>query len=426
MSDKDLCDWVAVVGPEGQRVPFNRAHLATLSKKLRAALYDELQEGQAHELSLTDLTPEAFDVMIRTAYHLDPELTPKRALHALNAAKLYMIYDLEAYCWHYLQDLEGLDCTLILQALTESHKLSFMLPEGLQHTYWSNMLAKSSDVVQSPFFIETHGAIIARLIKLDEFAIEEGTFWDRLVEWSASAVQKPELLGPFAAATPSQAPAKRMKTGADDASTTMGASEMAQQEAVLRLISPHMRFIHMKKETFIDKVRRHLSREEIDAVTDFFLLGRQSQGLLTKERMGLDLEDDQAVLLPYKEVCGYRQRRLKLSTPTLVSKVQLVYRCPSQDVPHWFVSVGKMTFGSPKNVKLATTGWSMSTVEVSLQDPCDELQIQISRTTSIDQVEKTLVFGTKFKPAVELADQVVQRLSKDLLLTSETGKDKEQ
>ena len=39
ISDADLCDAVAVVGPESQRVPFIRAHLATISKPLKAALY---------------------------------------------------------------------------------------------------------------------------------------------------------------------------------------------------------------------------------------------------------------------------------------------------------------------------------------------------------------------------------------------------
>ena len=41
ISDADLCDAVAVVGPECQRVPFIRAHLATISKPLKAALYGD-------------------------------------------------------------------------------------------------------------------------------------------------------------------------------------------------------------------------------------------------------------------------------------------------------------------------------------------------------------------------------------------------
>lgn len=41
LTDEDLCDAVAVVGPERQRVPFIRAHLATISKPLKAALYGD-------------------------------------------------------------------------------------------------------------------------------------------------------------------------------------------------------------------------------------------------------------------------------------------------------------------------------------------------------------------------------------------------
>ena len=67
----------------------------------------EFREGHTRELVLEDVTVDAFDVMMRTAYHLDPKLTPPRAITALKAAKLYMIEDLEKYCWDYLRDLEG-------------------------------------------------------------------------------------------------------------------------------------------------------------------------------------------------------------------------------------------------------------------------------------------------------------------------------
>ena len=208
----------------------------------------EFREGRTRELVLEDVTVDAFDVMMRTAYHLEPKLTPPRAINTLKAAKLYMIEDLEKYCWDYLRDLEGLDSTLILQTLTECLKCSFDLPEELQCTYWSNILSKSASVVQSPFFVETHGSVIAKLIKLDEFHVNEETLWNRLVEWSASAVQKPELLGPFADATPCQ-PAKRAKTNDDD-SNSSGPSETAQRDAILQFMSPHIRFIQMKKDFF--------------------------------------------------------------------------------------------------------------------------------------------------------------------------------
>ena len=41
LTDEDLCDAVAFVGPERQRVPFLRAPLATLSKPLKVALYGD-------------------------------------------------------------------------------------------------------------------------------------------------------------------------------------------------------------------------------------------------------------------------------------------------------------------------------------------------------------------------------------------------
>ena len=57
----------------------------------------EFREGQTRELVLKDVTVDAFDVILRSAYHLEPNLTPQKALHALKAAKLWMIEDLERF-----------------------------------------------------------------------------------------------------------------------------------------------------------------------------------------------------------------------------------------------------------------------------------------------------------------------------------------
>ena len=86
-----------------------------LSQPLKAALYGEFQEGQTCELTLKDVAVDAFDVMIRTAYNLEPRLTPLRALRAFVAARLYVIDDLGAYCLHYLQSSEDVDGPAALQ-----------------------------------------------------------------------------------------------------------------------------------------------------------------------------------------------------------------------------------------------------------------------------------------------------------------------
>eukprot|EP00435_Cladocopium_sp_Y103_P030884 s3333_g7.t1 len=407
IADEDLCDFVAFVGPERQRV----------------ALYGEFREGHTRELVLEDVTVDAFDVMMRTAYHLEPKLTPARAITALKAAKLYMIEDLEKYCWDYLGDLEGLDSTLILQTLTESLKSSFDLPEELQCTYWSNILSKSASVVQSPFFAEMHGSVIAKLIKLDEFHVNEEALWNRLVEWSASAVQKPELLGPFAAATPCQ-PAKRVKTNDDD-SNGIGPSETAQQEAILQLMSPHMRFIQMSKDFFIDKVRKHLDRKNIDAVTDYFLVGRKSEGLLIEERGGLKDPDVAAEeKQDFQECCDFNQKKLKLTKPILLTKVEIHGRELSHfygrpqffSLPFkWSVSAANLKFSNPVASDSKDRMPSKSTISISLKHPCDELIVEIP-SDQIEKVHSIHVTGRNFKPPVELAKSVVQRLSKDLLV----------
>ena len=126
-------------------------------------------------------------------------------------------------------------------------------------------------------------SIVAQILKLDEFAVDEGKLWARLVEWSAVAVRKPELLGPYADATGECV--KRSRTYADD--TALGAHEMEQQRAILKQMSQHIRFGAMSKDFFVDKARMFLTREESEEIIDFFLLGRKPQRLMVSPRTGL-------------------------------------------------------------------------------------------------------------------------------------------
>eukprot|EP00438_Fugacium_kawagutii_P004665 Skav209254 [mRNA] locus=scaffold990:298141:300802:- [translate_table: standard] len=291
LSEEDLCDTVAFVGPERHRVPFHRAHLAIISEPLRKALYGEFKEGQTHELVLEDVTTEAFDAMLRSAYHLDLKLNPGKALQALKAARLYMIEGLEQYCLEYLQaPLEDVaECGQILHILTESLKHSISLPEELLHFYFCNILENSATVLQSSFFLETHGSIIANLIKLDEFNVKEDALWDRLVDWSSNAVQKTELLGPFASASPCLS-SKRVKPDKDDSNGT-GPHQATLQEAILRMISQDIRCTKLTKDFFVDKVRKYLDRSASEAIMDFLFLSRKPTQLplsTLTERVGLD------------------------------------------------------------------------------------------------------------------------------------------
>jgi len=437
VSDPDLCDAVAFLGPEGHRVPFIRAHLASLSKPLRAALYGEFREGCQHEIVLKDVNAEAFDVMFRSACNLDPKLTPQRALHALQAAKVYMIDDLEKYCQHYLEDLNGLDCTLILQTMTTAAQLSLELPVEVQKTYWANLLVKSTHVVDSPAFVEAHGSIIAKLIKMDEFKVNEEIFWSRLVEWSANAVLKPSLLGPYADSTLCTDP-KRAKNDTED-SNEVGANAHAQQGAILTQMSPYIRYGKMQKSFFVDKVRKYLDREKSEAITDYLMLGREPQSMLTEARGGLkdlsqsapkeekltfsELVNDLPFRLPW---IPSMPLKLKFTQPVEVNKLEFKYRqyaCPgpfgspqlqpSLNLSHEgvFVQANSIDSGSP-----ACPAWTLRPWPIQ----CDTLVVSGDLLRShLFAVTEITVFGKKISGRLKLANQVVERLSTDLLTTSE-------
>jgi len=436
VSDPDLCDAVAFLGPEGHRVPFIRAHLASLSKPLRAALYGEFREGCQHEIVLKDVNAEAFDVMLRSVCNLDPKLTPQRALHALQAAKVYMIDDLEKYCQHYLEDLNGLDCTLILQTMTTAAQLSLELPVEVQKTYWANLLVKSTHVVDSPAFVEAHGSIMAKLIKMDEFEVNEETFWNRLVEWSANAVSEPNRLGPYADATPCPDP-KRAKKDTED-SNDVAANTQAQQGAILKQMSPYMRYGKMQKSFFVDRVRKYLDREKIDAITDYLMLGREPQGMLMEARGGLkDVNrsaamEEQLTFSPLVNSFRFHlpwtptnPLKLKFMQPVEVNKLEFTYRHigPSQlklplslSLSHGDVRVQEKSIdsGSPAG-PVRTLHVSSIECETLLVRAADMLTHYVC-PVAVTQIN---VFGKKITRRLQLANQVVERLSADLLATLE-------
>ena len=442
VSDPDLCDAVAFLGPEGHRVPFIRAHLASLSKPLRAALYGEFREGCKHEIVLKDVNAEAFDVMIRSACHLDPKLTPQRALHALQAAKVYMIDDLEKYCQHYLEDLNGLDCTLILQTMTTAAQLSLEIPVEIQKTYWANLLAKSTHVVDSPAFVEAHGSIIAKLIKMDEFEVNEEIFWNRLVEWSANAVLKPSLLGPYADATPCTEP-KRAKKDTED-SNDVGANRQAQQGAILTQMSPYIRYGKMQNGFFVDRVRKYLDREKSDAIMDYLMLGREPQGMRTEARGGLKdvsrsarneeeltfskLVNDFPFPLPWIP-CKTNPLKLKFMQPVEVNTVEFKYRgnpydlrpTPTLTLRHEGSRVQSRSLVQMESGRsTAAPLWKLQVSSIQ----CETLVVwgdmpPASHLSQLFAVTEITVFGKKISGRLELANQVVERLSTDLLATLE-------
>ena len=413
LTDKNLCDAVAVVGLEGYRVPFLRAPLASLSMPLKAALYGEFQEGQTHELTLKDVAVDAFDVMIRTAYNLEPKLTPVRALRAFVAAKLYIIDDLEAYCLHYLESSEDVDGPAALQILNESLQLSMDLPENIQCKCWSTVLTESLKIVQSPFFLETHGSIIAILIKLDEFYVCEETLWERLVDWSAAAVQKPDLLGPFDTTPP--------EDGVD------------RKVAILRLISPHIRFTQMSKDFFVDRVRKYLNREESDAITDYFLLGRQADGLLINQRVGLDPKIEpmtwnwHEIPIPWGGDLPENPRKVTFEKAAWVTKVELIFGSwdDVDEPPTWYVSAAGHTF-QERTCELENDKIK-SVIDISLQDPCDELIIELSGMVGNDPPETVRVHDYDFievrRAQLEMATELAKRLSTDFCLTPSSATD---
>eukprot|EP00928_Gymnodinium_smaydae_P023652 TRINITY_DN19438_c0_g1_i1.p1 TRINITY_DN19438_c0_g1~~TRINITY_DN19438_c0_g1_i1.p1 ORF type:complete len:470 (-),score=40.00 TRINITY_DN19438_c0_g1_i1:117-1472(-) len=281
ISDQDLCDAVAVLGHEAVRVPFLSALLANISSPLKQALQGQFREGVTRELVLPHVTPCVFQCILRAAAHLDPELNADNVVPTWKAAKLYMITDLANVCISFMED--SIAPEAVLTVLSASETLGEALPGTTQRALWKSILLHSEKVVFAPSFILAHGAVIDRLLRLDELEVSEVDLWLKLVAWASSAQADFGRLGPVSDAVRELQAAKRRRT--DDSATSD--SPVVNQTTILQYFADRVRFATMPKAFFCNKAMPFLSKEVSEEVLVFHLLGRAPKSQITSKRSGL-------------------------------------------------------------------------------------------------------------------------------------------
>ncbi len=281
--DDRFFDAVAVLGTEQQRRPFLSALLANVSKPLGAALFGDFREGKTKEVRLAGVTPAAFECMLRSAAHLNPKLSSQNVLSTLEAAKTYMIDELVTSCithlkgtlntehvmhtlefatMHKIVDLVDhcnaylktkLEPEHLLTVLSASVMSGFVLLEDVEKSIWCKILVHSEKVLRASSFTAAHGSIIMRLVKLQEFRVDEEKLWSQLLAWSTKAASNPDLLGPMGQGNSSamESFAKRLKVDG----CNQESADVAQQQIILLPLSKHIRFCAMGKNFFFDKAR---------------------------------------------------------------------------------------------------------------------------------------------------------------------------
>eukprot|EP00931_Biecheleriopsis_adriatica_P100502 TRINITY_DN75800_c0_g1_i1.p1 TRINITY_DN75800_c0_g1~~TRINITY_DN75800_c0_g1_i1.p1 ORF type:complete len:455 (-),score=91.05 TRINITY_DN75800_c0_g1_i1:31-1395(-) len=285
LSQDQLCDAEAVLGASAKKVPFIGALLANVSEPLRAALFGEFKEGSDKRITMPDVTPEAFRIIMRAAVHLNPQLSASNVVETLKAAKLYMIESLVKLCTDYIELIKAEE---ILVVMTSAIFLDYALPQKLQEGLWARIILDPAKILKAESFVGAHGSIIDRVVKLDELEVKEDDLWSALLKWSANAVLQPQLLGPFSDLAPELSDSKRSKELHEQTKGSLGPNQLAQQVAILQSLSHQLRLGTMSKHYFVDKVKPYISREDTEMILTFYLLGRQPPPpLLTSKRSGL-------------------------------------------------------------------------------------------------------------------------------------------
>uniref|UniRef100_A0A7S0B896 BTB domain-containing protein n=1 Tax=Pyrodinium bahamense TaxID=73915 RepID=A0A7S0B896_9DINO len=269
LQNQDLADVVVLVGPAEVRFPAVRALLANMSEPFRAMLYGPFLEGQG-VARLPEVSCNAFRCIQRAAYCLDPQVSAESCAETIVACELYDIKSLAVECQRFLKHC--ITPKDILKAYSECIARKVELMPDVEEHIWKMILLHPQQVLQSPGFEDTHPDIIMKLVKLDEFSVDEALLWSSLLKWAKAAVARTGL--PKADCTL-------------QVSLTSGLS--AEEHEMLRLVIPHMRFPCMEKAFFVDQVAHLLERDKVESVLVHHLLGRPSE-FCEKARSGKPLD----------------------------------------------------------------------------------------------------------------------------------------
>lgn len=446
---EEYFDSVAVLGNEAKRVRFLGALLANVSEPLHTALFGDFQEGKTKEIILAQVTPSAFDCILRAAVHLDPGLTPHNVIQTLHAAQLYMITGLVAHCVGFVNRIKPIEALIVLSSVAAGGSAT---REDIRRDLWRKVLLNSKAVLESDAFAQTHGSIVYQLVKLEELEVEEETLWLCLRKWVRNAVSNCHLLGPFADILPEDAQSKRCKLD-----TSGRVSDTSSQEAaVLQALAKHVRIALLGKNFFCDEVMRFLLREDCESIMMFHMLGRLPPNFLTTPRSGFKPTEQ---ILPINVTSSHnlteceklpsctaawhlsavappegRELRVKLPYKAGITRLEFTFAAGGQMFPRYSCSSkGAMNPFLRRQNGGKTESWTdchgtssntglVITLSLASVHESDEFRIEIKDVTNASQIaalKGLQAFGKKSQ--IALADDIANRLSSELSPENRAG-----
>eukprot|EP00927_Polykrikos_kofoidii_P066387 TRINITY_DN61999_c0_g1_i1.p1 TRINITY_DN61999_c0_g1~~TRINITY_DN61999_c0_g1_i1.p1 ORF type:complete len:763 (+),score=102.50 TRINITY_DN61999_c0_g1_i1:156-2444(+) len=257
LHNEELSDVVIFVGPE--EVPFHaiRALVANVSDPFRAMLCGNFLESRG-VVKLPQISTEAFRCILRAAYGLDPALTPEVCIETLIACRIYDVEVLSDESYRYLKNICSTPeavLTFYSQCIEHDVLSTSALSKALERHFWSVLFTHPEETVSCSAFLTAHLNIILKLVRLDDFQVDEHLLWTRLVERAQLEPGK----------------------SCDSDDEFVNGGWCLKVPPLLELVIPHVRFPCMRKEFFIDEAVRYLSRTDVESVLVRHLLGRNTR-----------------------------------------------------------------------------------------------------------------------------------------------------
>jgi len=178
-----------IIGAEGQEFKCNGTALAIVSPKIRELLFSKSKQCKT-QVVLPTITPAGFAIVVRSAFALDPKISPENVVEAIHAAAECEVEVLHKLAMEYMSN--------ILSNYPEDYLVVFLEQAnqfGLRVVV--SMCMKSLEgfggvkhFLSTKQFTEFPPEFVSLLLSCDELSIEEEDLWECILNWAKKQAER--------------------------------------------------------------------------------------------------------------------------------------------------------------------------------------------------------------------------------------------
>ena len=179
LTQRKFIDTTLIIGAERKQYKIHRLFLSSISTEFDELLYDD---RKSDECTLSDIESIGFECILNYAYLNNPNLTDENVLSTIHICNMYKITSLLRVCDQYFDQI--ICGRNVLLFLNESVRLNLDEYTSKCLKYLKSHPKQIKAITNLNGFQKLNINAMILCLKMDEFAIDENTIWDKLLKWA--------------------------------------------------------------------------------------------------------------------------------------------------------------------------------------------------------------------------------------------------